>query len=177
MTLAGPRIQGAGDPHAVVRRDASHALALREILPQQAVGVLVGAALPGAMRMRNVDRHLCVLGKEAVLPHFGPLVVGEGTTQLSRQRPQLAREGPTHRGRVLRQADQDAGLFCPSTFAVERGTNENTNGLLRQLFPKGTRFTQVSRAEIKRVQAMFNDRPRKILNWHSPAHAFIKLLR
>src|SRR5512140_3660596 len=44
----------------------------------------------------------------------------------------------------------------------ERGTNENTNGLLRQFFPKGTRFTQVSRAEIKRVQAMFNDRPRKI---------------
>ena len=59
----------------------------------------------------------------------------------------------------------------------ERGTNENTNGLLRQFFPKGTRFTQLSRAEIKRVQVMFNDRPRKILNWHSPAHAFHHLLR
>lgn len=59
----------------------------------------------------------------------------------------------------------------------ERGTNENTNGLLRQFFPKGTRFNRVSRREIKRVQAMFNDRPRKILNWHSPAHAFTKLLR
>jgi len=41
----------------------------------------------------------------------------------------------------------------------ERGTNENTNGLLRQFFPKGTRFNQLSRREIKRVQAMFNDRP------------------
>lgn len=59
----------------------------------------------------------------------------------------------------------------------ERGTNENTNGLLRQFFPKGTRFTQISRAEIKRIQAMVNDRPRKILNWHNPAHAFSKLLR
>jgi IS30 family transposase len=58
----------------------------------------------------------------------------------------------------------------------ERGTNENTNGLLRQFFPKGTRFTRWSRAEIKRVQALFNDRPRKILNWHSPAHAFHQLL-
>jgi len=58
----------------------------------------------------------------------------------------------------------------------ERGTNENTNGLLRQFFPKGTRFTQVSRAEIKRVQVLLNDRPRKILNWHSPAHAFHHLL-
>jgi IS30 family transposase len=43
----------------------------------------------------------------------------------------------------------------------ERGTNENMNGLLRQFFPKVTRFTQVSRAEIKRVQRLLNDRPRK----------------
>ena len=59
----------------------------------------------------------------------------------------------------------------------ERGTNENTNGLLRQFFPKGTRFHHLSRTEIKRVQVMFNDRPRKVLNWHSPAHAFHQLLR
>ena len=59
----------------------------------------------------------------------------------------------------------------------ERGTNENTNGLLRQFFPAGTRFNHVSRRKIKRVQAMLNDRPRKILNWHSPAHAFHQLLR
>jgi IS30 family transposase len=67
--------------------------------------------------------------------------------------------------------------FAHPSSPWERGTNENTNGLLRQFFPKGTRFTQVSRAEIKRVQAMFNDRPRKILTWHSPAHAFHHLLR
>jgi len=58
----------------------------------------------------------------------------------------------------------------------ERGTNENTNGLLRPFFPKGTRFNQLSRREIKRVQVLFNDRARKILNWHSPAHAFRHLL-
>ena len=58
----------------------------------------------------------------------------------------------------------------------ERGTNENTNGLLRQFFTKGTRFTQVSRAEIKRAQVLLNDRPRKLLDWHSPAHAFNHLL-
>ena len=66
--------------------------------------------------------------------------------------------------------------FAHPSSPWERGTNENTNGLLRQFFPKGTRFTQVSRAEIKRVQAMLNDRPRNILNWHSPAHAFHQLL-
>ena len=59
----------------------------------------------------------------------------------------------------------------------ERGTNENTNGLLRQFFPKGTRFNRLSRRAIKHVQAMFNDRPRKVLNWHSPARAFRELLR
>jgi IS30 family transposase len=67
--------------------------------------------------------------------------------------------------------------FAHPSCPWERGTTENTNGLLRQFFPKGTRFTQLSRREIKRVQAMFNDRPRKILNWHSPAHAFNQLLR
>ena len=66
--------------------------------------------------------------------------------------------------------------FCHPQSPWERGTNENTNGLLRQFFPKGTRFTQVSRAEIKRVQLLLNDRPRKILDWHSPAHAFHHLL-
>ena len=58
----------------------------------------------------------------------------------------------------------------------ERGTNENTNGLLRQFFPKGTRFNQLSRKQIKQVQTMLNDRPRKIINWHSPAYAFHHLL-
>jgi len=41
----------------------------------------------------------------------------------------------------------------------ERGTNKNTNGLLRQFFPGWMRFNQLSRREIKQVQAMFNDRP------------------
>jgi transposase, IS30 family len=57
----------------------------------------------------------------------------------------------------------------------ERGTNENTNGLLPVL--SGWHAVhQVSRREIKGVQAILNDRPRKILNWHSPAHVFHQLL-
>lgn len=58
----------------------------------------------------------------------------------------------------------------------ERGTNENTNGLLRQFFPKGTRFTALSRQQIKRVQASLNDRPRHVLAWHSPAKVFKDVL-
>ena len=54
----------------------------------------------------------------------------------------------------------------------ERGTNENTNGLIRQFFPKGTDFLTVSRREIKHVQNLLNGRPRKVLNWRTPSEAF-----
>jgi transposase, IS30 family len=50
----------------------------------------------------------------------------------------------------------------------ERGTNENTNGLIRQYFPKGTEFNHVSRREIKRVQRELNDRPRAVLHYQKP---------
>lgn len=59
----------------------------------------------------------------------------------------------------------------------QRGTNENTNGLLRQYFPKGTDFKKISRKEIKKVQHQLNERPRKTLNWHTPKETFDKLLR
>lgn len=58
----------------------------------------------------------------------------------------------------------------------ERGTNENTNGLIRQFFPKGTDFTKVSLKEIKRAQNMLNDRPRKTLEFLTPHEVFNKLL-
>lgn len=59
----------------------------------------------------------------------------------------------------------------------ERGTNENTNGLIRQYFPKGTDFTKVTRAEIKKVQRRLNTRPRKTLGWKTPQEALRELLR
>jgi len=59
----------------------------------------------------------------------------------------------------------------------ERGTNENTNGLLRQFFPKGTNFNHVSRKDIKRAQHLLNGRPRKTLNWKTPYEAMNELLR
>ncbi len=57
----------------------------------------------------------------------------------------------------------------------ERGTNENTNGLIRQFFPKGTDFSDVSKREVKKVQQLLNTRPRKTLNWETPQETFNKL--
>jgi len=58
----------------------------------------------------------------------------------------------------------------------ERGTNENTNGLIRQYFPKGTDFTQVSNEDIKEVQRKLNDQPRKVLNYLKPNEVFNHLV-
>jgi len=57
----------------------------------------------------------------------------------------------------------------------ERGTNENTNGLIRQFFPKGTDFNKVPLNKIKRVQDLLNGRPRKVLDFETPYEAFEKL--
>lgn len=59
----------------------------------------------------------------------------------------------------------------------ERGTNENTNGLIRQFFPKGTNFYSVTSKEIKRVQHLLNGRPRKVLGWKTPYEAMQQLLQ
>jgi IS30 family transposase len=58
----------------------------------------------------------------------------------------------------------------------ERGTNENTNGLVRQFFPKGTDFNKVPRKKIKWVQHLLNGRPRKTLHWQTPYEVFNKFV-
>jgi len=58
----------------------------------------------------------------------------------------------------------------------ERGTNENTNGLIRQYFPKGTDFTEVPEERFREVQAKLNGRPRKALNMYKPDEVINNLL-
>lgn len=58
----------------------------------------------------------------------------------------------------------------------ERGTNENTNGLIRQFFPKGTEFDKVSRRKIKWAQGLLNGRPRRSLNYRTPYEVFNELI-
>jgi IS30 family transposase len=66
--------------------------------------------------------------------------------------------------------------FCDPASPWQRGTNENTNGLLRQYFPKGTDLSLWGPGYLEHVAIEMNNRPRKTLNWLTPAEALDKLL-
>jgi len=139
-----------------------------------------------------------------ILLHLPPMA-GHGKTPRVKNGPALAGHGaeavrdaiaaaitklPAHLWRSLTwdqgaemaqhaQLRIDTGLavyFCDPRSPWQRGTNENTNGLLRQYFPKGTDLSRNTPAELNAVAAALNNRPRKTLNWMTPGEALNNLL-
>jgi IS30 family transposase len=120
----------------------------------------------------------------------GPALAGHGAEavrdaiaeQIMTLPEQLRRSLTWDQGAEMAQHAQlriDTGLaiyFCDPQSPWQRGTNENTNGLLRQYFPKGTDLARHSRDDLDAVALALNTRPRKTLEWKTPAEALDHLL-
>jgi IS30 family transposase len=120
----------------------------------------------------------------------GPALAGYGAVTMKNALAATMTTLPTQLRRSLTW-DRGKELSAHAAFKVEtgipvyfadpqspwqRGTNENTNGLLRQYFPKGTDLSRWSAEEIEAVAATLNSRPRKTLGWKTPAEALDELL-
>jgi IS30 family transposase len=121
----------------------------------------------------------------------GPALAGHGAEAV---RDAIAREITTLPEQLRRSLTWDQGAemaqharlridtgvavyFCDPRSPWQRGTNENTNGLLRQYFPKGTHLGAHGADDLKAVAATLNGRPRKTLGWKTPAEALDELLQ
>jgi IS30 family transposase len=78
--------------------------------------------------------------------------------------------------RAFTVATDIAVYFCEPASPWQRGSNENTNGLLRQYLPKGLDLSRQTAEELQRVADELNDRPRKSHDWETPAERLAALL-
>ena len=155
-------------------------------LGSSAIGTLVERTTRFTMLLhlpRMAERgRLRVKNGLALAGHGAEAVRDAITSTITALPDQLRRSLTWDQGAEMAQHAQlriDTGLhvfFCDPRSPWQRGTNENTNGLLRQYFPKGTDLNRHSTSDVAAVAATLNRRPRKTLGWKTPSEAFNELL-
>ena len=132
----------------------------------------------------GVDKVWAQLNREGVrVARYGAVTMKNALASTMTALPdQLRRSLTWDRGKELSAHAQfkvETGIpvyFADPHSPWQRGSNENTNGLLRQYFPKGTDLARWSAEEIEAVASALNSRPRKTLGWRTPAEALNEYL-
>ena len=116
-------------------------------------------------RLAKVERNTEEAVKQAVIDLLNPLAENVHTITSDNGREFAAHE-------AIAEALGADFYFAHPYHSWERGLNENTNGLVRQYFPKGCDFTQITDAQVQAVAERLNERPRKTLGFQTPNHVF-----
>lgn len=137
---------------------------------KSAIGTLVERSTRFVLLLHLPGRHDAVSVRDEMIRVMGTLPDALRRSVTWDQGREMARhvEFTLHTGTNV--------YFCDPHSPWQRGTNENTNGLLRQYFPKGTDLSIHDRAELDRVQASINNRPRKTLGFMTPSEELTKLI-
>lgn len=116
-------------------------------------------------RLAKVERNTEAAVKQAIIEMLKPLADCVYTITSDNGREFAAHE-------AIAEALSAEFYFAHPYHSWERGLNENTNGLVRQYFPKGSDFTQITDQQVQAVAERLNERPRKTLGFQTPNHVF-----
>ena len=136
---------------------------------RSAIGTLAERKARYVLLVHLSDNHTAEATSAGVTRAMSPLPAGLRRTLTWDQGSEMA-------GHVQLAADLGTSItFCEAHSPWQRPTNENTNGLLRDYYPNGTDLAAHSAERLREVQDELNNRPRKCLNWETPATVFARL--
>jgi IS30 family transposase len=137
---------------------------------RSAIGTLVERATRFVLLLHLPGDHTAETVRDAMIPAIRALPQAIRKTLTWDRGPELGKHAE------ITLATDLAIYFCDPASPWQRGSNENTNGLLRQYFPKGTDLSIHTPDDLAEVAAGLNERPRKTLGWTTPAEALADLL-